>query len=486
MLLSMIRRGVERESVAGGEIDFDQGRPRAAAPISKPMDPKLIPFALQDVPRYTSYPTAVQFSPDFGGETADAWIAGLAPEATLSVYVHIPFCRQLCWYCGCHTSVPNSYERAARYVEFLVRDIARTAGLVTGARGRVKHVHFGGGTPTYLDDFHIAQILEAIDRGLGLAPGAEVALESDPRTLTAPRAKALTGMGFNRISFGVQDFATPVQMKINRLQTYGLVKSATEFLRAAGFQSVNFDLMYGLPAQTVESVATTAQQAASLAPDRIAVFGYAHVPWFKKHQTMIREEDMPGVTERYDQAQTIERELVAAGYRAIGLDHFALPHDSLSLAAEAGTLRRNFQGYTTDAADALLSFGASAIGELPQGFIQAARDTLQWSEAIERGSNPVTRGLARTAEDRMRAEIIERLMCDFTADYGAVLAKHGFAASSLADAPEKLAPAIAAGLCRLDGTVVTVPKAHRLFLRTVASAFDAHFVAAPKRHAKAV
>jgi oxygen-independent coproporphyrinogen-3 oxidase len=201
---------------------------------------------------------------------------------------------------------------------------------------------------------------------------------------------------------------------------------------------------------------------------------------------MIKDADLPGVNERYDQARTIESELCRAGYKAIGLDHFALPHDSLSIAAAAGKLRRNFQGYTTDAADALLSFGASAISELPQGFMQSARDTLQWSEAIDRHENPINRGLARTAEDRMRAEIIERLMCDFTVDYAAIAKKHGFALETLSEVPAKLAPAIAAGLCQLDGSVVAVPEDHRLFLRTVASAFDAHYVVTPNRHAKAV
>ncbi len=450
------------------------------------MDKTLLPFALQDVPRYTSYPTAVQFQPDFPGTTADQWLTRLSPEASLSVYVHIPFCRQLCWYCGCHTSVPNSYDRAARYVEHLIRDIERSAGLLNGRKGRVKHFHFGGGTPTYLDDVHIAEILAAVDKGFGLASGAELALESDPRTLTRERARVLSGLGFNRISFGVQDFATPVQMKINRLQTYGLVASATEFLRAAGFKAVNFDLMYGLPAQTVESVARTARQAAELQPDRIAVFGYAHVPWFKKHQKMINEAELPGVAERYHQAVTIEEELCGAGYAAIGLDHFALPHDELTIAAGNRALRRNFQGYTTDVADALLSFGASAIGEFPQGFVQSARDTLQWSEVIARGESPVTRGLSITEEDRMRAEIIERLMCDLSVDYAKVAARHGFGLEGFADVPERLRPAIAAGLATLDGTRVAVVPRHRLFLRTVATVFDTHFVSVPNRHAKAV
>ncbi len=450
------------------------------------MDPKLLPFALQDVPRYTSYPTAVQFQADFPQGLADEWLGSLSPDTSLSIYVHIPFCRQLCWYCGCHTSVPNSYDRATKYVDLLIRDIRRSAALVGGKSGRAKHVHFGGGTPTYLEDRHIGEILAAIDTDFGLASGAEVALESDPRTLTRERAKVLAGLGFNRISFGVQDFALPVQMKINRLQTYGLVAAATGYLRDAGFVSVNFDLMYGLPAQTRDSVAKTARQAARLAPDRIAVFGYAHVPWFKKHQKMIDEAELPGVAERYEQARTIEAELSTTGYAAIGLDHFALPHDELTLAAARGGLRRNFQGYTTDAADALIAFGASSIGELPRGLVQAARDTLHWSERIERGESPVTRGLVLTTADRMRGEIIERLMCDLTVDLGPILQCHGFAAATLGDIAEKLQPMSEAGIAEFDGTRISVPAQHRLFLRNVATVFDAYFAPAPNRHAKAV
>jgi oxygen-independent coproporphyrinogen-3 oxidase len=233
-------------------------------------------------------------------------------------------------------------------------------------------------------------------------------------------------------------------------------------------------------------VAKTAEQAASLAPERISVFGYAHVPWFKKHQKMINDADLPGVRERYAQATTIERELNAHGYASIGLDHFALETDELTRAAKAGTMRRNFQGYTTDVSDALLAFGASAIGEFPQGFVQSARDTLEWSQRIDRNESPVTRGLATTEEDRMRAEVIERLMCDLSVDPSAIAARHGFDASIFADVAEKLEPAVAAGIAEVSGDRISVPAKHRLFLRTVAAAFDTHFVSAPNRHAKAV
>lgn len=447
------------------------------------MDAQLALFALQDVPRYTSYPTAVQFSSDFPSERADQWIAEIEPGASLSVYVHIPFCRQLCWYCGCHTSVPNAYQRAMDYTQLLLKDIGRTAGLVAKPKGRVKHVHFGGGTPTYLKDHDLAAIVEAIGAQLGLAADAEIAIEIDPRTIDRARAKTLKDMGFNRASLGVQDFALPVQLKINRFQTYGLVEACTSYLRDAGFSSVNFDLMYGLPLQTKESVAETARKAAVLKPDRLAVFGYAHVPWFKKHQKMIADADLPGVSERYEQARTVAAVLQETGYAAIGLDHFALPTDALAIAASNGQLHRNFQGYTTDATDALLSFGASAISQFPQGYVQAGRDTLSWATAIKEGRNPATRGLTLSDEDRMRAEIIERLMCDMRVDAVAIARRWHL---SIAEALQRLEPLCAAGLAKLEQGCVKVPEEHRLFLRTVASAFDAYWAPVANRHAKAI
>lgn len=450
------------------------------------MDQKLLPFALQDVPRYTSYPTAVQFEDEFSGSLADKWLAELRPAASLSVYAHVPFCQQLCWYCGCHTSVPNSYGRASSYVDSLIGDIARS-GTISGARkGNVRHLHFGGGTPTYLSNMDLGRILACINGSFGLAPGAEIALEADPRGITRDRAFGLAAMGFNRISFGVQDFALPVQMKINRLQTYGLVAHVTALLREAGFTSINFDLMYGLPAQMVGSVRQTAKQAAALRPNRISVFGYAHVPWFKKHQRMISDAELPGVSERYEQATVIAEELARAGYIAIGLDHFALPDDALAVAASTGTLHRNFQGYTTDTADALIAFGASAISEFPQGFTQAARDTLAWTEAIAEGKSPVIRGLATTAEDRMRAAIIEHVMCNFVADFGQIADRYGFTNAVLEDSLRRLQPLAEAGLASINGSIVRVPQEYRLFLRSVACAFDNHYTGAKNRHAKAI
>ncbi len=450
------------------------------------MDPRLEKYATADVPRYTSYPTAVQFRSDFPHETWKGWLAALPEDATLSVYVHIPFCRQMCWYCGCHTTVPNTYERAARYVERLLKEIEMTAPLVPGPKGRVTHFHFGGGTPTYLTEEDLGAIVEKVRTLFDFAPEAEIAIEMDPRTFSAEKAQALAAMGFNRGSFGVQDFNPKVQALVNRIQPYDMVAQCVADLRAAGIRNVNFDLMYGLPGQTVDSVVETARMAAGLEPDRIAVFGYAHVPWFKKHQKMIRDEDLPDIHARYAQAIAIGETLKENGYVAIGLDHYARADDPMAEALRNGTLRRNFQGYTVDPADALLGFGCSAISSLPQGYAQASRDMARWATAIEEGRLTIDRGLEYTAEDRMRAEIIEKLMCFLRVRPAEIAERHGFDPQTLADAWEKLKPLAADRLCRIEDGEVIVPEEMRLFVRTVASAFDAYYRPVPNRHAKAV
>ncbi len=452
------------------------------------MDERLKKYALQDVPRYTSYPTAVQFASDFTPETWVSWLGELPAEASLSVYVHIPFCRQMCWYCGCHTTIPNTYERAARYTENLLREIELTAPMLKGPKGRVRHFHFGGGTPTYLADEDLRRIVERVRTLFGFAEEAEIALEMDPRTMSREKAFALAGMGFNRGSFGVQDFNERVQRLVNRIQPYDMVAQCVQNLREAGIEAVNFDLMYGLPGQTVESVVESARLAAGLKPDRIAVFGYAHVPWFKKHQKMIREEDLPGIEARYEQALAIGETLQQHGYTAIGLDHYARNDDPMTAALHEGTLRRNFQGYTVDPADALIGFGCSAISSLPQGHAQSARDMAKWASAISEGRLAIDRGLALTAEDRMRGEIIEKLMCFLRADPRAIARRHGFDPAMLEDAYRRLEPLAADGLCRVDeeSGVVEVPEERRLFVRTVCTAFDAHYQPKPQRHAKAV
>lgn len=454
--------------------------------VESNMDEILLKYANSDVPRYTSYPTAAQFK-DFGsGDVFADWLGGLARDASLSVYVHIPFCRQLCWYCGCHTSVPNGYERAVGYVDTLLDEIDQTAQHIATAHGRVRHVHFGGGTPTYLKGADIARIVTKVDETMGIDFDGEVAIEIDPRTFSPQQGTELVAAGFNRASFGVQDFNLRVQKKINRVQPYDLVAQCMTDLAAAGISAVNFDLIYGLPGQTVASVIETAQQAAQLGPSRLAVFGYAHVPWFKKQMKMIRDEDLPGTAERYDQALAIADTLKAQGYIAVGLDHFVLPDDDMARAVKDGTLRRNFQGYTTDAADAMIGFGVSSISALPNGYAQGGRDTLSWSTAIAEGKSAVQRGVAFTPEDKMRAEIIEKLMCFFTVDALEIAGKHGFGEACLTTAFDRLSQLEDDGLVEVHGRRVTIPENRRIFVRNVARAFDAYFTDAPARHSRAV
>ena len=459
-------------ALIGFAIDPDQMR-LVSFWVKGGMEQRLLPYALQDIPRYTSYPTAAQFGPLEASEFED-WRAQLPADSTLSAYVHVPFCRQLCWYCGCHTSIPNDYARVTRFVEAICAEI-KQAGASLAQKGHVKHVHFGGGTPTFLKPHDFTFIMEALRENLGLMEGAELAVEIDPRTLTPALISTLILNGINRVSLGVQDFSLSVQAKINRIQPYGLVAHGVESLRKAGIDAINFDLIYGLPGQTLESVSESARLTAQLAPSRVAVFGYAHVPWFKKQQQMIRDADLPGVEARFQQAMRIGEILQEEGYIAIGLDHYVRADDAMAKAHAGHELRRNFQGYTTDAADGLLGFGPSSISAMPQGFAQNTRDQAQWLSKVEAGQCSVDRGLAVTQEDQRRAAIISEIMCYLKADI-----------SDFPDALPRLETLAADGLVEISGSEIRVPEAMRLFCRTVAQAFDAHYVPSEKRHAKAV
>jgi oxygen-independent coproporphyrinogen-3 oxidase len=315
---------------------------------------------------------------------------------------------------------------------------------------------------------------------------AEVAIELDPRALDEAFVQALQQAGVNRASLGVQTFDPAVQAKVNRIQPFEHVAWATRALRAAGVHGLNFDLMYGLPGQTAANVEASAELAADLRPDRISVFGYAHVPWFKKHQKMIDEAELEGLEGRWAQAEAADRALVAAGYERVGLDHYALPDDPLARAARGGALHRNFQGYTTDACEVLVPLGASSIGRFPQGYVQNAKATDDWAAAIGAGRLSVDRGVEITPEDRLRARAIERLMCDLELDAAEVCQAEGFPADAL-DASLACAAELAAdGLCRVQERIVTVPEAARRLVRTVAACFDGRLQAAEGRHSKAV
>lgn len=442
-------------------------------------------YGEERLPRYTSYPTAPHFSPAIGPEAYAGWLAELAAGTSASLYLHVPFCREMCWYCGCHTQIVRRDELIAAYQRTLRSEIAQVSETI-GRRIKVEHIHFGGGTPTIMAPEAFAELMAAIRRAFFVLPSAEIAIEIDPRTLTAGMVEAMRLSGVNRASLGVQSFDPVVQRAINRVQSFEQTASVAGMLRGAGIKGINFDLIYGLPHQTVASCLDTVRRALALAPDRFSVFGYAHVPSFKKHQRMIGEGFLPDSLARHDQACAIANALKEAGYVQIGLDHFARPDDSMAVAYEERTLRRNFQGYTTDNSAVLLGFGASAIGHLPQGYVQNEVQTGAYAQNVAAGRLATAKGYGLTDDDRLRADIIERIMCEFGADLGDICARHGAEPEAMLTSAPRLKALISDGVVKLDGDRIAVAKDSRFLVRSVAAAFDAHLDGAKQLHSRAV
>ena len=441
-------------------------------------------LAERTVPRYTSYPTAPHFSPDVGPAQYAEWLGALPKDVALSLYLHVPFCDEMCFYCGCHTKVVKRREPIVAYAARLVREIELLAARAGGRR--VAHIHWGGGTPSMLGEAELAQVAAALRTGFTISAETEHAIELDPRQVTESLAATLRGMGVNRASLGVQDFSSHVQRAIGRIQPYAIVEQAVRRLRAVGIDKLNFDLMYGLPRQTLADVRRTAVLTEALRPSRLALFGYAHVPWFKTHQKLIAESELPGPGERLEQAQAAHEAFDTLGFVAIGLDHFARPDDELAVASRAGRLRRNFQGYTTDESDVLLGIGASSIGHLPQGFVQNSPDVGGWSRAIDAGEFATVRGYALSADDELRGAVIERLMCDLAVDLDDIARRHGGDGAQFATELVALSPLATQGYLAIDGRRITVTDAGRPFVRLAASAFDTYLEQGKARHSRAV
>ncbi|GJD57692.1 oxygen-independent coproporphyrinogen III oxidase [Methylobacterium dankookense] len=436
------------------------------------------------LPRYTSYPASPHFGPQVDAGIYADWLGALPAGTTASLYLHVPFCRSMCWYCGCHTSITRHDAPIADYLSTLRAEIGIVARQLDRSQ-RVRHVHFGGGTPTIVAPDAFRDLLGLLRDTFRLDPDAEVAVEIDPRTLTPEMTLALGKAGVTRASLGVQSFDPAVQQAIRRRQGYDVTEASVAGLRAAGVRGINLDLIYGLPHQTVASCVETVRQCLGLRPDRLAVFGYAHVPSFKKHQRHIDEATMPDGAARQAQAEAIAGALAEAGYVRIGLDHYALPADPMAVANAAGTLRRNFQGYTTDPAEVLIGFGASSIGRLPQGYVQNEPALRAYAERVARGGLATVKGYALTPDDRLRADLIERIMCDFAVDVGAVCRAHGRNPDAILAATPRLAILAGHGLVRRDGRVLSIPDGARAFVRNVAAAFDAHLGTSAAVHSRA-
>lgn len=439
------------------------------------------------VPRYTSYPTAVNFNTDIGASQYRNWLGALAPDRPLSLYLHVPFCERLCWYCACHTRAAHKKKTVADYVRRLVREIDLVADAIPH-RPVVSAIHLGGGSPNMLSASDLAQLFSRLRARFVLADQAVVAAELDPRSLTPEWISAAVSLGLNRASLGVQDLDPSVQVAINRVQPHKLIEWSMKTLRSEGVESINVDLVYGLPRQTIPGLARTIDQLVPLEPDRIALFGYAHVPWMMPRQKLIREGELPDAGQRYQQQLVANNKLQKAGYIPIGLDHFALPTDDLAIAAENGFLRRNFQGYTSDNVGTVIGLGASSISTFHQGYAQNSPDIRKWQEKMDEGCFATSRGIVLTREDRLFSDIIQSLMCDLEVDFVPILRHWQMPSSILSPALARLHDMEKDGLVRLCGSTLTVTLLGRPFLRTICTSFDQYTASscASPRHARAI
>lgn len=450
-------------------------------------------FIREAVPRYTSYPPATEFEAAFDPARHAAWLADVPPGQALSVYIHIPYCDRLCWFCGCTTKQTRRYDPVAAYLAVLHQEVALVAerlrksqGANDDAKPRILRLHLGGGSPSLLRADDMRALRACLDRHFAFEPQAEISVELDPVDMTPASYQGLMDLGLTRASLGVQDFDPLVQSAINRPQSFEDTKAVIDQLRALGIPSVNIDALYGLPHQSQDRFAATLEQIISLRPERIALFGYAHVPWVKKHQRLIPEETLPGPAERLAQARYARQRLIEAGYEAIGIDHFALPSDSLAQAARAGQVYRNFQGYTTDPCPTLVGLGPSAISRFQQGYVQNNPATDVYTRAIEAGQLASSRGLALSDEDRLHAWAIERLMCDMKLSYGALTQTFGPAAQPLIARLNAIASGELAALCDLDDQGVTLSQQDGFAARVVASRIDQYYNPVTERFSNAV
>lgn len=436
-----------------------------------------------NVPRYTSYPTAPHFHDGVTPETVSGWIDAIQPGEAISLYLHIPYCDRLCWFCACHTKQTFRYAPVADYLAMLYREIAMVGRHLAG-RGIVRAIHLGGGSPTMLRPEDMKSLFGRLRESFTIAADASVSIEIDPNDMDDARLDALAEIGTTRASLGIQDFDQRVQKAINREQSFETTRGIIEGLRARGVGSVNVDLLYGLPFQTLATLGRTIELSLSLRPDRVAIFGYAHVPWFKKHQTMIDEATLPGPDARLAQAQAAATLICEAGYLPIGIDHFALPADSLAAAAREGRLTRNFQGYTDDRCETLIGLGPSSISRFRQGHAQNTPSTGAYGRMIEAGSLAVVRGLSLSDEDRMRGWVIERLMCDF--GFSAAALRSSFGAEAEVILREAALLAQTSPHFIADGDRFAIGIDSRLFARSIAAHFDSYLSSRKARHSAAI
>ncbi|MBK8974590.1 MAG: oxygen-independent coproporphyrinogen III oxidase [Planctomycetes bacterium] len=431
----------------------------------------------QPGPRYTSYPTAPSWVDSFGPDDHLQSLRAASERRgePLSLYVHLPFCESMCWYCGCSVKITQDHSRAGRYVDLVLREADLAVAALGDGRPILQH-HWGGGTPTFLPPAELVRLFRGLAERLPHAPDAEISIEVDPRVTTREQLEALSSVGFNRISMGVQDLDERVQHAIHRVQPFEQTQRLVDAARELGFASVNLDVVYGLPHQSPDSFRASLLRVLSLGPDRLACYGYAHVPWLKKHQRVIDEAALPKGADKLDLYLTALDVFQSADFELVGMDHFAKRTDALAIAANQGTLHRNFMGYTTWPAEEMVSFGMTSISEVDRAFAQNEKSLGEWTAAIEAGRLPVERGLRRSADDDARRRVILDLMCHFRLEF----AEHGGRDAFVArygEALQALEPMAADGLCSFDDAGITVTPLGRLFVRNLAMPFDAYLQA---------
>ncbi|WP_092364466.1 oxygen-independent coproporphyrinogen III oxidase [Cribrihabitans marinus] len=424
------------------------------------------------VPRYTSYPTAPHFSNDVGPDLFGDWIAQIAPGSAVSLYIHVPFCRRLCWFCACRTQGTQTDGPVAAYLETLKSELAllkdRLPEGVTLSR-----LHWGGGTPTLLNPAMMTELAETIFDVVPMGDNAEFSVEIDPNEIDGARLDALAAAGMNRASIGVQDFDDEIQKTIGRVQSYDVTRDAVDMIRARGIASLNADILYGLPHQTRARMTESVQKLLSLNPDRVALYGYAHVPWMAKRQQLIPSDALPTPEQRLDLFDTARRLFLWDNYAEIGIDHFATQDDGLTQALRTGKLKRNFQGYTDDQADVLIGVGASSISRFPQGYAQNAPATSVHTKAIREGRFSTSRGHRFKGQDILRSRLIEALMCDFRIDSAEILENHAVSRAEL-EAMYARADQAFDGLLQITGDGLFIPQEARPLTRMIARIFDAY------------
>lgn len=424
------------------------------------------------VPRYTSYPTAPHFNTGVNAGEFTSWIGAIAPGSEISLYIHVPFCRRLCWFCACRTQGTQSDAPVQAYLETLLAELKMLkATLPAGVK--LSRLHWGGGTPTLLTAPMMRDLAGAIADVAPFAEAYEFSVEIDPNEIDGPRLDALAAAGMNRASIGVQDFDEAIQKTIGRLQSFEITRDAVLEIRARGVHSLNADILFGLPDQTNARITDSVQKLLALNPDRVALYGYAHVPWMAKRQQLIPSDKLPSPQERLTLFETARRLFLWDNYAEIGIDHFAVHGDGLEVAQKNGTLRRNFQGYTDDPADVLIGLGASSISRFPQGYAQNAPATSAHTMKIREGRFSTSRGHVFTPEDKLRGRLIEMLMCDFRIDAGEILRDHAITRGALSAMFDRVQSEFR-GVLNINDSGLFIPEDARPLTRMIARAFDAY------------